>query len=222
MQYETGRLPEKGPVTSKRRVRAWASTHTSAPDGGHILAEDVDDASACQIDKTSQGTLTSKWARRKIGGIIAAVTGCRIVVDWDKHQFGEGTAHVYIVLARLVAAIQENNGRLPAVVFFDNACALWRYATNAKRKDRTAISRTMAFPHYMLDIWHVYNQTARLADEASARVLDPRHEDNRELREHVNTEACQQVFSFVDRISYIGMNMGPGTFAVFLYLLFDM
>ena len=76
--------------------------------------------------------------------------------------------------------------------------------------------------HDMLDIWHVSNHTACLADEASRRVLDPRHEDNAELSKSINTEACEQCFSFVDRITYTGMNMGPRHFHIYLYLLFDL
>ena len=65
-----------------------------------------------------------KFQRRRLGGIIAAVAGCRVILDWEEHQFGEGTSHVYVVLARLVASLLKFGGRLPRVVFMDNACAL--------------------------------------------------------------------------------------------------
>ncbi len=56
----------------------------------------------------------------------------------------------------------------------------------------------------------------------AARVLDPRHEANASLSARINAEACEQFFSFLDRVSCIGLNMGPGSFSIYLYLLFDM
>ena len=119
----------------------------------------------CQIEKCRQGMMTKKWKRRRLGGIIAAVTGCRIFLDWEEHQFGEGTTQIYIVLARLISVLllsqqQHIEVLLPAVIFFDNACALWKYATNVKRCDRTAVATVMKSLHYMIDIWHIKNHSA--------------------------------------------------------------
>ncbi len=50
----------------------------------------------------------------------------------------------------------------------------------------------------------------------------PKHEDNKILSKSINTEACEQCFSFLDRVTYVGLTMGPGHFAIFLYLIFDM
>ena len=114
------------------------------------------------------------------------------------------------------------DARLPDLVFMDNACALEKFALNPKRKERTDVTRKMATFHYMLDIWHVHNHSQCLALPDGARRLDPRHEANKEKASAVNTEACEQVFSFLDRITYVSMNMGPGHFAIVLYLIFDM
>lgn len=76
--------------------------------------------------------------------------------------------------------------------------------------------------HYMLDIWHAGNHTACLRDPTEAAVLDPRHENNHVIREAVNTEACEQAFSFIDRITYVSYTMGPGLFHVYGYLIMDM
>ena len=111
---------------------------------------------------------------------------------------------------------------MPDVVFFDNACALRKFATNPKRSELTAVTRALKVLHYMLDMWHAKNHSACLRDEASRRVLDPRHEANSTLSQSIDTEACEQCFSFLDRVSYVTMQMGPGHMSIFLYLLFDL
>eukprot|EP00973_Karenia_brevis_P001435 194385-Karenia_brevis.AAC.1 len=78
---------------------------------------------------------------------------------------------------------------MPDVIFFDNACSLWKFATNPKRQDRTDISRKLKGLHYMLDIWHARNHRACLANASAARVLDPRHEANRTTAASIDTEA---------------------------------
>lgn len=226
--YELGRLPETGPSGKKRKQRARTGSQASAPAGEHLLAEDEKDVGPCAIDKAAQGKAQAKkWQRRRLGGIIAAVSGCRLFLDWEEHQFGEGTSQVYVVLAGLVAAImsslaQTGAGKQPDVVFMDNACALWKYATNPKRQNRTEVTKTLKTFKYMLDMWHAKNHTACLVDPDSARVLDPRHEANQATTASIDTEACEQCFSFLDRIAYVALNMGPGHHSIFLYLIFDL
>ena len=111
---------------------------------------------------------------------------------------------------------------MPDVVFFDNACALWRFATNPKRCDKTDVAQALKGLHYMLDQWHSSNHRACLADASKARWLDPRHDANRALAKVIDTSACEQCFSFVDRVTYVGMNMGPGHFAIYLYMILDL
>lgn len=225
--YEHARLPEKGAKHKRRKERARTGGHMEHAVAAHVLAEDDADKGACEINKVVQGQMTKKWQRRRIGGIIAAVTGCRVFIDWEEHQFGEGTSNIYVVLAQLVSALLERSkeglpSRMPDVVFFDNACALKKFACNPKRCDLTEVTRTMKELHYMIDIWHVTNHRACLQDPESARLLDPRSDFNSRTASLVNTEACEQGFSFMDRITYVGMNMGPGHFAIYLYLVLDL
>ncbi len=224
--YAVERLPESTVRGSPRKQRARTGANACPPESEHVLAEDENDKGACEIDKAKEGIGPKKGSRkvqrRRLGGIIAAVSGCRVVLDWDEHQFGEGTGQVYIVLARLVSAVLAGGGRAPDAVFMDNACALRKYAINPKRRHRTDLAGLLAELHYILDVWHVRNHSACLADEESARILDPRHEDNKILSKSINTEACEQCFSFLDRVTYVGLTMGPGHFAIFLYLIFDM
>ena len=223
-KYEIQRLPQKD-RSSARRARGRSGAHVAPPDQAHILAEDVADRGACDIDKSIQGV--KKWYRRRLGGIIAAVNGCRVVLDWQEHQFGEGTAQTYVVRAGVVAEIMKSasagkGGKLPQMLFMDNSCARWRFACNEKRKNSTEVTQTLARFHYMLDIWHVGNHIACLKNPESARRLDPYHEENAHLRGTINTEACEQFFSFLDRVTYVAMNQGQGQFSVVLYLLFDL
>lgn len=227
--YETSRLPRaERRQGGKKKRRAATAMDQGEGLGSDVMAEDEDDKGECGIDKGKQaGVDPRKWKRRRLGGIIAAVTGCRIVVDFEEHQGGEGTSNVYMLLAQLVADMARGSSggapmRLPDVVFFDNACALRRYALNPKRSNRTETTKSLAGLKYMLDIWHVRNHTACLRDPALRRVLDPRAPENEGVRRLVDTEACEQAFSFVDRISYVGQNMGPGRFAAYTYFILDL
>ena len=117
------------------------------------------------------------------------------------------------MLARLVADIMrsidaDNSGRLPKTVFMDNACALWKFAQNPKRAQRTQVTRFLEGLHYMLDVWHACNHSKCLEDPARAARLDPRHEANKDLRHLINTEACEQFFSFLDS-HLCGYEHGP-------------
>ena len=107
------------------------------------------------------------------------------------------------------------------MVFYDNACTLKKFAQNRKRSERNETTRAVGGLHYMLDIWHVHNHTKCLQDPVEGPVLDPRSPQNDALRRAVNTEACEQAFSFIDRVTYVGLNMGPGMFHAFTYLLMD-
>ena len=213
--YEVGRLaakPGRRREGKIRRQRARVGAHT-LPQEPHVLGEDAADKGQCDIDKSTQAWSSNKYRRRRLGGVIAAISGCRVALDWDEHQFGEGSAQIYIVLARLVADIMrsidaDNSGRLPKTVFMDNACALWKFAQNPKRAQRTQVTRFLEGLHYMLDVWHACNHSKCLEDPARAARLDPRHEANKDLRHLINTEACEQFFSFLDS-HLCGYEHGP-------------
>ena len=113
-------------------------------------------------------------------------------------------------------------GKLPDVVFMDNACTLRKYARNLRRATRTRITEVLAKLRYMLDIWHVSNHHACLVAPEEAAELDPRLPANDHLRRAVNTEACEQAFSFLDRVTYVSYCMGPGLFHLYGYLIMDM
>ena len=229
--YETNRLPTRfdRSVGKKKKVRRKASSATDAVDAIPCLVELPEDRGACEIDKAVQASPTShkKWQRRRVGGIIAAVSGCRIFLDWAEHHGGEGPSEVYTLLGNCIGTIETSKaaggpGRLPDVVFFDNACALRQFALNRRRSVLTAITQVIATLHFMLDIWHVVNHTKCLADPATQPILDPRHPDNERKRQDVNTEACEQAFSYIDRITYVAGTMGPGMFHAYNYLLMDL
>ena len=232
--YETGRLPtkkEKGinGGTFQRTVRQKVGSTPNAAHGIPCLEFQESDAGPCAIDKTTQGSssVCKKYQRRRLGGIIAAVTGCRIILDFREHHGGEGASDTYLLLGDCMKTILDSiaeggPGRIPDVIFNDNGCTLRQYAINVVRAARTYVTRAMAKLHYMIDIWHVSNHSACLVDPASRAILDPRHTDNAAKRAAVNTEACEQVFSFVDQVTYVAFQMGPGMFHTYAYLLFDL
>ena len=231
--YESSRLPERllpgRNQKKKTRRKAGTGAFSATSSDADVFGFTEDDAGACAIDKSKQasGAHVAKHCRRRIGGIIAAVSGCRLFLDWREHQGGEGTSEVYRLLGECVAAITESidqggPGKLPDVVFMDNACTLRKYATNPRRSERTRTTRELALLRYIIDIWHVNNHHACLANANDAAVLDPRLPVNEHLRRAVNTEACEQAFSFLDRVTYVSYCMGPGMFHVYGYLIMDM
>ena len=113
-------------------------------------------------------------------------------------------------------------GRVPDAIFFDNACALAKYARNPRRPNKSALAVAISQLRFVLDIWHVTNHRACLQDPAAAQELDIRLPANAAIRAAVNTDACEQSFSFLDRISYVAFGMGPGRFHCFTYLLMDL
>ena len=176
---------------------------------------------ACGIDKAKQQA-ESAFQRRQVGGIIAAVSGCRIICDWREHHGGESTSEVYQLLSDCVKELAGDTlAKQPNVVFMDNACALKKFAKNPVRAERTATTRILSKLHYMLDIWHVTNHNACLQDPVEAQFLDPRSSHNKDIQNAVNTEACEQAFSFLDRLTYVAYNMGPGLFHTYLYIIMN-
>ena len=66
------------------------------------------------------------------------------------------------------------------------------------------------------------NHTRCLQNPEDANGLDPRSPANADVRAQVDTEACEQAFSFLDRVTYVLQEMGPGLFHVYMYLILDM
>ena len=226
--YELRRLPETRREKEKKKKRRKASAGEAVVHhDDEALVEHNEDKGPCGIDKGAQAPLDKKHARRRLGGVLAAVSGCRIFLDWEEHQGGESTTQTWLLLARLVDDILENQkaggpAKLPDVVFQDNACSLRAFARNPLRSERTSTTRAVALLHFMLDIWHVRNHTRCLETAELKAILDPRAPENEELRRAVDTEACEQAFSFLDRITYHLQEMGPGTFHAFMYLMLDL
>ena len=223
--YALTALPEPASTSRSAKKQRRSTVDKATPSDMDILSEHQEDQGACKIDK-SAADLPKKWARRRIGGIIAAVSGCRVFLDWQEHHGGEGLGEVYHLLAKCINGIQEGKerdgvGRLPDVVFYDNACALQRFARNPLRAHSNSVTETISKLHYMIDHWHVTNHRACLQNPADAESLDPRSTFNRIFRTVVDTEACEQAFSFLDRVSYVGLNMGPGMFHAYIYLIMD-
>ena len=228
--YEVARLPMSSVQGNKKKKQAKRRTkETIEMEGDDVLRQTQDDVGLCEIEKDKQGLnqTVQKWRRRRIGGILAAVSGCRIFLDWREHHGGEGSGEIYQLLAGCVSHIRQSQqsggpGKQPDVVFFDNACALLRFARNPKRADRTAITKIIRDLHFILDIWHRANHVKCLQDPVLSAEIDPRHANNEDLRGVVNTEACEQAFSFLDRYTYMTYSMGAGLFHVYVYLLLDM
>lgn len=223
--YEVARLPqnknEKKKV--KKRRKATKEDMPALPED-HVLLEHAEDAGACGIDKRNQAPADKKRARRRLGGVLAAVSGCRVFLDWEEHQGGESTTQTYLLLAHLVSAIlaeraQGWHAKLPDVVFMDNACGLRAFAHNPLRATRTAVTKVMKKLRYMLDVWHAQNHTKCLEKPELRLELDPRLPENEGLRKAVDTEACEQAFAFLDRVTYLLQEMGPGSFHTYLYLV---
>ena len=96
----------------------------------HVLAEDnLDDGDGASGKSRHGYRRGKKWQRRRLGGITATVSGCRLLLDLNEQQFGEGISQVYVALAGVAAFIQDGMavstwGYMSSVMHMGSACAL--------------------------------------------------------------------------------------------------
>ena len=209
-RYDEAQLKPQRPGRGKRVQPLQLSPE-------HPLYQENPADDECGIDKAAGHR---NWKKKRLGGIVAAVNSCRLYLDWIEQHGGESTTLVYILLAQIVSFIRAHpQGKLPDAIWMDNACALRKYAQSPVRANRNELARLLSRLHYVLDVWHRANHTACLADPVTAAFIDPLNSMNRLFLQNVNTEACEQAFSWLDTVTYVALGMTRGRFQIFLYMM---
>ncbi|CAK0826263.1 unnamed protein product [Prorocentrum cordatum] len=193
--------PACGPPSS-----VAASSGASAQGGEAIQARGV--------DKLCGG---NNKVRRCTGGIVTAVTSCGMLVDWMELFRGESIELLYAFALRLHKDGREL-GFVIAALGYDNARKL---LSLARVKETQYLPWTKSFVEevrMVLDRFHRDNHTWCLNNMPE---VDPLRPDNAKLLEKKNTEACEQLNSWISGRARNGLEMTRGHFQMHWWILFD-
>ena len=166
-----------------------------------------DDVNPCSIDKVLSVPC------RRYGGLLVATLPCGRVVGMVPLAGGESLAQVSSLLSTLV-----NRGRRFKYVFYDNACALARYTRHPLRCSRTEEAKRLAQLTYVLDGLHHDNHTACLDKTHKLYMPEVSRDCHQELL-GVNSQTCEQFFSWSDSFAYVTHNMHPIIFRTYLRIV---
>jgi len=148
---------------------------------------------------------------RKTAGILAFVKPCGVVVNVKEIFNSESKSQVYGHLHDILALPQFNN---IDCICYDYACHLMKYAKNKIRKDLTKVSNRMAELQYVVDRFHFPNHVDRwckkMCNPYKCRFI-----------EKVNTEACEQLFSWLSNYSRMTKYMNRDRFLYFILYVLD-
>ncbi|CAK0800291.1 unnamed protein product, partial [Prorocentrum cordatum] len=168
---------------------------------------------ACGVDKLHG----SNKVRRCTGGIVTAVTSCGMLVDWMELFRGESIELLYAFALRLHKDGREL-GFVIAALGYDNACKL---LSLARAKETQFLPWTKSFVEevrMVLDRFHRDNHTWCLNNMPE---VDPLRPDNAKLLDKKNTEACEQLNSWISGRTRSGLEMTRGHFQMHWWILFD-
>eukprot|EP00438_Fugacium_kawagutii_P019339 Skav202390 [mRNA] locus=scaffold1406:411525:413741:- [translate_table: standard] len=218
VEYET-LLAERTERRKKRRGhQASAAVAEPGPDedaelqfwdtNEPALQQQPDELNPCGIDKTHI------QPRRKYGGLLVSTLPCGRVCGATPLAHAESLTQVYALLSTLHATAPQ---RLE-YVFYDNACALARYARHTVRATRTPASIALAGLTYVLDSFHVANHTACVNPSSPHHLPEVLREQHAALA-GVNSQTAEQFFSWADPFVRSVVNMTPAVFEVFLLLV---
>eukprot|EP00438_Fugacium_kawagutii_P018596 Skav209998 [mRNA] locus=scaffold3061:91012:91926:+ [translate_table: standard] len=164
----------------------------------------------CNVDKDTHRR------RRTTGGILTAVLSCGLLADFVEMWRGEQIELVYVFLLQLVKDMKERGVTISAIAY-DNACKLWKRAQ--KEKDtRPPWSLSLAKTALVLDHFHKKNHTWCLKNLPQ---VNPDTVANMALLRNKNTEACEQLNSWITGRTRSSLEMPPGRFAIYWWTLFQ-
>lgn len=166
------------------------------------------DVNPCGIDKCRA------VPKRRYGGLLVVTLGCGRVVMAVPVAGGESLTQIYAALSEMVRACP---GRI-RFVFYDNACALARYARHSSRRHLTPLCSTMAELIFVLDSLHVNNHTACL--DANHPLYMPEVVREQYVALHgVNSQTSEQCYSWLDRLCPSVGNMTPAVYRTFATII---
>ncbi|XP_066912461.1 uncharacterized protein [Clytia hemisphaerica] len=109
---------------------------------------------------------------------------------------------------------KSKNRKTAELICYDDACHLRRYSENPIRKDLTLTSKRISSMEFYIDRFHYKNHK----DPWCRRNCNP---DKSSLLKNVNTEACEQLFSWFSRYSRMTKHMNRQRFLFLTLYLMD-
>ncbi len=149
--------------------------------------------------------------KHRTAGICAAIFNCGITFGLRELLGSESISQVYAFLVWLHDTAVE----MPDHMFYDDACHLVRFIKNPKRPNSTSASLYLLALVIVLDRMHFENHT----DPWCVENLDP---DLCEFFKGINTEACEQEFSWLCNYKHSTRHMNFPRFNLFLLTLCDL
>ena len=192
-----------GPCKPRKKAKA-------APAASRAASVQSQPPAECGVDKDTHRR------RRTTGGILTCVLTCGLLADFIEMWRGEQIELVYVFLLQLVKSLKER-GVSVAVIGYDNACKLWKCAH--ERKDASPPwSASFLDVAVVLDHFHKRNHTWCLRHLPQ---VDPDTAANAALLANKNTEACEQLNSWISGRTKSSLEMPPGRFAIYWWTLFQ-
>lgn len=161
----------------------------------------------CGVDKSGE----AKHRRRCTGGIQTAVLTCGLLVDFMELWRGESLELVYLFLLRLFKELKDIGLDIHAIGY-DNACKLLALA---RAKAHAAEPWSLDFVNHVimvLDRFHRQNHTWCLENMPEVDPKDPRNE---KFLAGKNTEACEELNSWISRRTGSCLEMTQGRFPIY-------
>ena len=146
----------------------------------------------CSIDKAGAA---GARRRRCTGGIVTAVFACGYLADWQELWRGESIEVMYVFFLCLHKGF-KSLGLQVDVIGYDNACRVLAFARSVKDRQPPWTSEFAENVNMVLDNFHKGNHTWCLANLPE---VNPDTETNAKLLHGKNTEACEQLSSWITR-----------------------
>ena len=214
-------LAERTERRKKRRGhaqdRASSTQAVADPEDGEAEFFDTDEP-AMRLQPTEPNPCGINKAdvqpRRKYGGLLISTLPCGRVCGATPLAHAESLTQVYA----LMSSLHELSPDRLRFVFYDNACALARYARHPGRAQRTQAAVALSQLTYVLDSFHVANHSACLDPNSSYHLPEVLRGQHPQLS-GVNSQTAEQFFAWVDPFVRSVVGMTPAVFEVFLLLL---
>ena len=168
-------------------------------------------ADGCPVDKESN----MRVARRVTGGMQTFVLQCGLLVSFCELFRGESLQLVYAMLLRLVAKFKVHGHDVQAIIY-DNACKLLAVA-RSKRECFPPLTEVFAALPIILDKLHRDNHKWCLKHLPE---VDCKSDENLRFVEGVDTQAAEQLNSFINDRTPPALEMTRGRYSVWWHALF--
>ena len=154
-------------------------------------------------------------SRRVTGGLQTFVLQCGQLLGFCELLRGESLQLVYAMLLRLVGKLHVR-GYAPQAIFYDNACKLLSMA-RAKRHCYPPLTEIFAELTILLDQFHRDNHSWCLQHLPE---VDCRRPEAKQYTDGVDTQACEQLNSFISDCTTPALEMTQGRYFLWWTALF--